>query len=111
MAKRILMVALVAPMLALAHPAPAAAHVGFLVSIGLPFFGAVIGVPPPYPYYTPPVYAPYAYAPYGYGPAPAYVPAPVYGPRYFYGSGRVFVPAYGRYGYRGRYVGHHYHRW
>jgi hypothetical protein len=113
MAKRILIVALVAPLLALAKPAPAAAHVGFSVSIGLPFFGAAVGVPAPL--YAPYVYTPYAYAPYGYGPPPVYAPVPVYGPRYFYGPRRVFVPAYGRYGnsayYGQRFVGHRGRRW
>jgi hypothetical protein len=110
MAKRILIVALFAPMLALANPAPAAAHhVGFSFSIGLPFFGAVVGVPGPFyspPAYGPPAYAPYgyayapvpAYAPYGYAyaPVPAYAPAPFYGRPGFYGA-RVFGPAHPRF--------------
>lgn len=92
MAKRILIVALFAPMLALANPAPAAAHqVGFSFSIGLPFFGAVVGVPGPF--YGPPVYARYGYA---YPPVPVYAPAPFYGPPGFYGA-RVFGPAHSRF--------------
>ena len=103
MAKRILIVALFAPMLALANPAPAAAHnVGFSFSIGLPFFGAVVGVPGPF--YGPPAYGPPAYAPYGYAyaPVPVYAPAPFYGPPGFYGA-RVFGPVHP--GFRARFHG------
>jgi hypothetical protein len=104
MAKRILVMTLLAPLLALANPAPAAAHpVGFSFSIGLPFFSAVVGVPGPY-YGPPPVYGPPAYASYGYAyaPAPVYAPAPFYGPPGFYGA-RGFGPAHP--GFRGRFHG------
>ena len=86
MVKRILVVVLLAPMLALLNPAPAAAHVGFSFSIGAPFFGMVVGTPP---YYAPPVYVPPVYAP-AYVPAPVYVPAPIYAPPVVYAP-RVFV--------------------
>ena len=93
MTRRLLVVALVAPLLALARPSPAAAQVGFGVSIGLPFFGAYVGVPAPY--YAPPVYP--AYPASVYCP-PAYVPAPVYGAPVYYGG-----YGYGGYGYGGFY--------
>lgn len=106
MTKRILVVTLLATMLALAKPAPAAAHVAFSVSVGLPFVGAVVGVPGSIysvPAYPVPVYAPPVY------PAPVFVPAPVYRPHVVYVQRRVLVPApvY----YRTRVVGHHFRHW
>lgn len=113
MTKRILVVALLASMLALVKPAPAAAHVGFSVSIGLPFFGAVVGVPGPL--YGPPGYAVPVYAPPAYVPAPVFVPPPAYGPRVVYAPRRVFVSPYPRYGARGYYrprvVRHRFRHW
>lgn len=102
MTKRILVVALLAPMLALVKPAPAAAHVGFLFALGLPFVGAVLGIPVPFygpavygpSMYGPSMYAPPVYAPPAYVPARVYVPARPYGPRLGYPPGRAFVPAY-----------------
>jgi hypothetical protein len=101
MAKRIVVLALLVPMLTVARPAPAAAHVPLLFAIGLPFFGAVIGLPGPY--YRPPVYAPPVYAPPAYAPAPVSVRAPVYGPRFIAPPRRVFAPAYRGYGARSYY--------
>jgi hypothetical protein len=56
MAKRILLVALLAPMLVLTKPAPAGAHVGLGLVLGVPFLGAVIDAMSPG--YGPPGYAP-----------------------------------------------------
>lgn len=106
MAKRILVVALLAPMLALVKPAPAAAHVDFLFGFGLPFVGAVLGIPVPFygpAVYGPSMYAPPVYAPPVYGPARGYVPARPYGPRFGYPPGRGFVPAYRRHPARAYY--------
>ena len=107
MAKRILVAALLLSMLALAKPAPAAAHVNLSFSIGLPFFRAFAGVPGPF--YGPPLYAAPACAPR------AYVSAPVYGPRVVYAPRRVFVPAYPVYGAREhnrpRVGAHRFRRW
>ena len=106
MAKRIFVVALLAPMLALVKPAPAAAHVGVSFSIGLPFFGLVVDAPP---FYGPPVYGPPVYA------RPAYVPVPVYGPPAFYVQPRAFFrvpPGYRPHAFhRPPPFGHHFRRW
>ena len=48
MIKRALVIALLAPMLWVMKPSPAAAHVDFSFAIGLPYFGAVIGTPAPF---------------------------------------------------------------
>jgi len=113
MIKRILLAALLVPMIALAKPSPAAAHVGFWVSIGLPFFGAVVGVPGPL--YGPAGDAVPVYAPPAYAPAPVFVPPLVYRPRVVYAPRRVFVPVYSHYGtrryYRPQVVAHRLHRW
>jgi hypothetical protein len=113
MIKRILVVALLASMLALVKPAPAAAHVGFSFVIGLPFFRAGIDLGVPGPYYGPPGYP--AYAPSAYGAAPVYFPAPVYGARPVYAPRRVFVPAYRGYAtrtyYRPRVETRRFRRW
>jgi len=105
MIKRLFAVSLLVLMLAFLKPAPASAHIGLSVSIGLPFFSAVVGIPGPF--YGPSVPA--------YGPAPVYVPPPVYGPRVIYRPRRAFVPAYPHYAarayYRPRVVGHRFHRW
>ncbi len=106
MTKRILLVALLAPMLMLAKPAPASAHVGFSVSIGLPFFGAVVGVPGPY--YAPPVYPAPVYAPPVYAPAPVYVAPPIYGPAFV--RPRAFFHGYSAH-FRPRFAPHRFRRW
>ncbi|MBP1684647.1 MAG: hypothetical protein H6Q33_790 [Deltaproteobacteria bacterium] len=56
MAKCILVVAVLAPMLLLTKPAPAGAHVGLGLVLGLPFLGFVIAAMSPG--YGPPGYAP-----------------------------------------------------
>ena len=56
MATRVLVVALLAPMLLLTKPAPAGAHVGLGLVLGLPFLGSVIAAMSPG--YGPPGYAP-----------------------------------------------------
>jgi hypothetical protein len=61
---------------ALARPAPAAAHVSF--SLGLPGFGLFINQPPVV-YAPPPVY---------YGPPVVYRGGPYYYPSYYYPSHR-----------------------
>jgi len=110
MIKRVLVIALLAPMLGLMKPSPAAAHVDFSFAIGVPFFGAVIGTPAPFygppvypaPVYAPPIYvAPPVYAPPIYS-APYYAPAPFYGPRY-YGPRAVVVRGYRGYPARAYY--------
>ncbi len=106
MTKRILVVALLAPMLMLAKPTPASAHVGVSVAIGLPFFGAVVGVPGPY--YAPPVYPVPIYAPPVYAPAPVYVAPPVYAPVYV--RPRPFVPVF-RAHFGPRFARHRFHHW
>lgn len=111
MTKRILAVILLASMLAVVKPAPAAAHVNAFFPI-LPIFGAVISIPGQIlgslaygPLgYGPLAYGPPPYAPPGYVPAPVYAPGAVYGPRGFYGPRQVFVRPYR--GYRsGAYYG------
>lgn len=111
MAQRVLVVALLASLLAVAKPVPAAA--GVSLSISLPFFRAVIGVPGPF--YAPPAYPAPVYGPPAYVAAPVYVPAPVCGPPVIYGPRRAFVPAYRGYVarayYRPRGIGHRLRRW
>jgi len=113
MAQRVLVVALLAPMLALMRPVPASAHVGVSFSIGLPFFGLVAGVPGPF--YGPPVYPAPVFAPPAYVAGPVYAPAPVYGPPVIYAPRRVFVPAYRRFALRPYYgprvIGRRPRRW
>jgi hypothetical protein len=101
MTKRLVVVALLIPMLALIKPAPAVAHTSYSFSIGLPVFGAVVGFSQPA--YWSPVYAALVYAPPVYSPAPAYVSPPVYGPGVVYAPRRVFVGGYPR--HRARYYG------
>jgi hypothetical protein len=105
MIKRLFAVSLLVAMFVFLKPAPASAHMDLSVSIGLPFFGAVVGVPGPY--CGPPVPA--------YVPAPVYVPPPVYGPGVIYRPRRAFVPAYPRYVarayYRPRVVGRRFRHW
>jgi hypothetical protein len=102
MAKRISALALLVPMLMVARPVPAAAHVPLLFAIGLPFFEALIGQPGPY-YGPPPGYASAVYAPPAYARAPVYAPARVFGPRFIAPPRRVFVSAYRGYGARSYY--------
>lgn len=104
MIKRLLAVSLLALMFAFLKPGTASAQ-GVSVSIGLPFFSAVVGIPGPF--YGPPVPA--------YVPAPMYVGPPVYGPPVVYRPRAAFVGVYPRYVarayYRPRFVGHRFRRW
>lgn len=110
MTKRLLAVALLAPLLALARPAAAHTNTSFSFIFGVPGFAATVGVPGPV--YAPQVYAPPVYVPAPpCGPvyAPAYVPGPVYGGAVYYGPRRAYgYPAYRP--YRMHY-GHRYYRW
>ena len=86
---------------ALARPAPAAAHVSF--SLGLPGFGLFINEPgPPVVYAPPPVYYGPPAVVYGGGPYyyPAYRPWRAWPSHRSWSYGRGYGRGYGRYRHR-----------
>jgi hypothetical protein len=111
MTKRILAVALLVPLLAVAQPSPAAAQANFSFAIGIPgnpSFGAAVSIPGPY--YAPPPCGPPAFLPAPlYAPGPVYVAPPVYGARAYYAPRRVYVPVYRPYRIRPHYGRGHRH--
>jgi hypothetical protein len=110
MTTRILGVLMLAALLAMTRPSPAAAQASFSLAIGVPGFGAAVSVPGAY-YAPPPVYVP---APV-YAPAPVYVVPPVYGGGVYYAPqwvhGPVYRPYHGWAHYGPRRVAHGYRRW